>query len=288
VVESAAEIHHQREPAVSDTPKSSADGSVSNESGQGGIDPDAPVEKLTVGDLLNMVRQTQEAPAAGADAEVTASAIAMEVARSDRKARSDWEAAREAVARVGASPPDVQVCFLQGLIGHPDEAERFMEDPVGYARESGVLLDPVLVRDIVDTVVFGADLKERLGDRLSPGALRDIAAMRQQPNAGVMAGAATVAASAVSAATAAVRSESLAEVARLKGLDEAGIRLPGGRVLRAPRDVAVAVATMGNAVAVYGTTAVSALSAAAASDRVRLAALRGRESAKAPGKPRKT
>lgn len=279
---------------MSDDPKPSADASVSNEGGQpparggqGGVDLDTPVASLTVGELLNIVRQAQGAPAAEADAETAASSIAMEVARSDQKARGDWETAREAVAWVGASPPDVQVCFLQGLIERPDEAERFMADPAGYARESGVLLDPVLVRDIVDTVVFGADLKERLGDRLSPGALRDIATMRQQPNACVMAGAATVAAAAVSAVTAAVKSESLAEVARLKGLDKAGIRLPGGRVLKAPRDVAVAVVTANNAVAVYATTAVSAVSAVAATDRVRLAALRGRESAKAP-RPKKT
>lgn len=276
---------------MSDGPKHSADDPVSNESEQPAapaerrdVGLETPVANLTVGELLRLVRDAQDE--AGARTESAASSIALEVARSDEKARADWETTREAVAWVGASPPDVQVCFLQGLVDRPDEAERFLEDPVGFARDSGVLLDPALVRDIVDTVVFGADLKERLGDRLSPGALRDIAYMRQQPNACVMAGAATVAAAAVSAVTAAVKTEALAEVARLKGLDKAGIRLPGGRVLKAPRDVAVAVVTANNAVAVYATTAVAASGAVAATDRVRLAALRGRESAKGPKSPK--
>jgi hypothetical protein len=284
---------------VSDGPKHSADDSVSNESEQPpvpaerrDVDLETPVANLTVGELLRLVRDAQDeagigaGAGAGARTESAAASIALEVARSDEKARSDWEATREAVAWVGASPPDVQVCFLQGLIDRPDEAERFLEDPVGFARDSGVLLDPALVRDIVDTVVFGANLKERLGNRLSPGALRDIAYMRQQPNACVMAGAATVAAAAVSAVTAAVKTEALAEVARLKGLDKAGIRLPGGRVLKAPRDVAVAVVASNNAVAVYATTAVAASGAVAATDRARLAALRGREGAKGPKSPK--
>lgn len=276
---------------MSDGPKSGADESMSNETEQPSrpttpaAGPDTLVSDLTVGELLHLLRETQAGSAMSDTQRESAEAgIAREVARSDEKVRAEWAEARDAVAWVGASPTDIQVCFLQGLVNNPEEAERFLEDPTGYARESGVLLDPDLVRDIVDTVVFGADLKERLGDRVSPGALRDIAYMRQHPNACVMAGAATVASAAAAAAAAAVKSEALGEVARLKGLDGAGIRLPGGRVLKAPRDVAVSVVVANNAVAVYGTTAVSAVSAAAATDRVRLAALRGRESAGVPEK----
>lgn len=238
--------------------------------GDAPVDLDADLSDLTLRDLIAILRRELLAT------EGAAGGLERAALEGDFPAERSWKDAQEAVALIGPSPVDVQVCFLEGLVSHPDEAERFLEDPAGYAKQAGVLLDPALVRDIVDVAVFGADLEKRLGGQVSPGALRDIAHIRQRPIAGVVSGAAASAAAAAFAVTAAMEKASISDVARMKGIDAHGVRLPGGRFLRTPRDVATAVVVSNNAVAVYATTAVaSGAASVVASDRLGLAALRG-------------
>lgn len=176
------------------------------------------------------------------------------IEESDRAAREGWEQATNAVASVGASPTDVQVCFLEGLVAHPAEAARFLEDPIGYSREAGIILDPVLVRDILLTVVFGEDTRA-LENRLSPGALRDIVGLRERAHACVIQGATSATLSAMGAVTTAAATGE--ELSKLKGLGEQGVRLPGGRTLRLPADLRPNTVVAKNLVAVYGATTVA-------------------------------
>lgn len=181
------------------------------------------------------------------------------VARDRRRVGEDeMREAECAVDAVGASPTDVQVCFLEGLVGHPAEAAKFLEDPQQYALEHGVILDPRLVRDIVATVVLGEDA-DLLRDRLSPGALRDVLSLRDRAHQGVMDGAATVTAASMGAVLSAAQSAT--DLQRAKGLSSAGVRLPGGRTLTLPADLNAVVVASHAVVAVYGTTTVSVLSA---------------------------
>ncbi len=233
-------------------------------------DPGLRLSDLTLKDLIAILR-SQFVPRADAPAVESA----MEGASETEAAAERWQAGVRAVEMIGASPTDVQVCFLEGLVTHPDEAAKFLEDPAGYSKEAGVLLDPRLVREISDVVLYGADLKARLADRLSPGALRDVARMRELPNAGVISGAAATASASASAMFSGDRKIDPDELLRIKGLDGKGVRLPGGRILKTPRDVATLVAATNNAVAVYATTAVASTAVATATDTGRLSALRG-------------
>ncbi len=184
--------------------------------------------------------------------------IRKQVERSDELAAKALQTARSAVASVGASPVDVQVCFLESLLSQPKEAQKFIEQPQQYASSHGVLLDPDLVRDILAVVVFGEPVA-KLADRISEGAMRDIAGFRDRPNAAVLQGAATVCTTAHTAVAAAkLPPEKQAE---LKGLGGRSVRLPGGRVLQLPKDVHANVLVANNAVAVYGATTVSSVTA---------------------------
>lgn len=171
------------------------------------------------------------------------------VADSERKVKETRERTEQVVAKAGASPVDVQVCFLEGLIGHPEEAKKFVENPTEYCIEHGVLLDPAVVRDILAVVVLGESMS-RLEGRVSEGALRDIAGMRDRSHAGVVQGATTVVAGAMAATSA-------EDLARLKGTATKGFRLPGGRVLKLPADMHAHMVVANNAVAVYGATTVT-------------------------------
>jgi hypothetical protein len=194
------------------------------------------------------------------------------VARPKRPAvnAGEWRKAEIVVNAVGASPIDVQVCFLEGLVGHPQEAEKFLNDPAKYTLEHGVVLDPQLVRDIVATVALGDDASTLKG-RLSPGALRDVLSLRERPNQGVMEGAATVATVVTGAVMAAAKTPK--DLQRAKGLTTEGVRLPGGRTLRIPGDLRAVLVTANNAVAVYATTTVSSAVIAASGGRRRGAAV---------------
>lgn len=173
------------------------------------------------------------------------------VERSDAIAAKVMSEARSAVGAVGASPVDVQVCFLEGLLNHPKEAKKFLDKPQEYAIAHGVLLDPDLVRDMVSVVAFGEPIS-KLSGRLSEGAMRDVASFRERPNAAVLQGAAAVCSTASAAVVAAAKRPD--EVARLKGLGARGVRLPGGRTLKLPDGVHANVLVTNNAVAIYATT----------------------------------
>lgn len=234
------------------------------------------VGDLTVRDLLALLRAEMEADPASSRESAPASAVRREVAASDEKAVAERGELRAALDAVGPSPTDVQVCFLRGLVDDPAEAKKFLDSPKTYAKEHGVLLDPQLVRDIVDTVVFGDQINERLAHKLSPGALRDVAHLRSRPNACVMGGASTVVSDVVSLVVTAASSPS--DLVDLKGLGKEGVRLPGGRVLRVPKDLNTVLTAASNAVAVYGATATGGALVMADSGRSRGRLSPGRES----------
>ncbi|WGW05994.1 hypothetical protein [Tropicibacter oceani] len=258
----------RHDPLSNDGPVPGPDPVVQDDPAPGPVPADRRVADLTLQELIAIMR-AQFVPRGDAPAIESAEA-GREAAHSER-----WQAGLRAVEMIGASPTDVQVCFLEGLASHPDEAKRFMDDPGGYAREAGVLLDPGLLRQISDVVLYGADLQKTLGGRLSPGALRDVARLREMPNAGVISGAAATASAAASAMFTATGKIDPDELLRIKGLDGKGVRLPGGRILATPRDVATLVTVANNAVAVYATTAVASSATVTATDTGRLSALRG-------------
>lgn len=75
------------------------------------------------------------------------------------------------VQLLGTSPPEAQLDFLRQLMSQPEQAKQFMEDPAEYAASHGVVLDPELVRRIVDTAVFGEPISEQMANQLGPRAV---------------------------------------------------------------------------------------------------------------------
>ena len=136
---------------------------------------------------------------------------------------------------VGGSPKEAQVLFLRGLLDNPQESRRFLENPKAYAVEHGVLLDPQVVRDVTNGLLFDVNVDPELGDRLGPRGTQALLDMRATHSAAavpaaVAAGAAAVAAAAavVEAVVTVVRASRAADLQALKGLGPNGIMLPGG------------------------------------------------------------
>jgi hypothetical protein len=184
--------------------------------------------------------------------------IRNQVDRSDLHAANTLQAARKAVATAGASPVDVQVCFLESLLSQPKEAKKFLDQPQSYAAAHGVVLDPDLLRDIVAVVAFGEPVA-RLAGRISEGAMRDIAGFRDRPNAAVLQGAAAVCTMTSNATGTPKPGTDTSALTTPTGVQ--GVRLPGGRTLQLPKDIHANVLVVNNAVAVYGATTMSSLSA---------------------------
>lgn len=139
-------------------------------------------------------------------------------------------------ALAGSSPSEVQVKFLQGLIGNPSEARKFMEAPKDYAVEHGVLVSPEIVKIAVDALIFDVNMDRNKLGSLGPLAAQDMLDMRLNNSlaavpAAVVAGAAVVAAAAavVEAVVTVVRASKVSDLVSLKGLGPNGIRMPGNR-----------------------------------------------------------
>ncbi len=231
------------------------------ETNSGGLDQDKPIADLTLGELLAVLRRAgidspgaaysgsgsgaaYSAPDAGAsrgDEQFSDSSESsqMEAARRiadsmNRETTSAREAVKRVVSLVGASPPEVQLAFLQGLTENKDEADRFQQDPVSYSREHGVLLDPEIVRTAVDVSVFDRGISPAMRDKLGPRALDALGGLRTPGGevawpAAVAAIAAVVAAgAAVVSAVTAVTKNNPADILAMKGLGPRGITMPGG------------------------------------------------------------
>mmetsp|Transcript_29159 Transcript_29159/g.56246 ORF Transcript_29159/g.56246 Transcript_29159/m.56246 type:complete len:266 (+) Transcript_29159:700-1497(+) len=231
------------------------------------MNADAPLGEVTLRELIEALRSqfvSRDEQSGGMETAIGG----------DQTVSDEWQEATRIVEMIGPSPTDVQVCFLEGLMNNPDEAEEFLKDPAGFSREAGVLLDPELVREISDVVLFGRDLETHLGDKLSPGALVDVARMREMPNKRMISDAASSAAATAKGLVGSSGKINAKELMRVKGLDSKGVRLPGGRVLRSPKDITVLTVASNNAVAVYATSAITASGLVTASDRRHLSALR--------------
>lgn len=190
--------------------------------------------EMTVGQLVERLQSQgllgDEGVAREAAGELEARIL--EQNRADERKRADIE---RVVGLVGASPRNIQVKFLKGLAQNPDEAKAFMEDPRGYSKSHGVLLEPKLVRGLADSVLHGDPLPRDVLEGIGAEGIRDVLDMRGGPGgvaawpAAVAAIAAVVsAAAAVVTAVTAVTSDHTRDILALKGLGPHGVRLPGG------------------------------------------------------------
>ncbi|MEZ4298034.1 MAG: hypothetical protein R3B70_23960 [Polyangiaceae bacterium] len=136
---------------------------------------DKLVTELTVGELLALLRAHGDAGAG--------------------HARSQVRTAED------ASPPETQIKLLRRLISSPIEMQAFMADPPGYARSQGVTMDPQLVRAILDAVLFGDALNERVAADIDPQTIEELVG---KPGALAWPAAVSAAAAVVSAAAAVV------------------------------------------------------------------------------------
>lgn len=190
----------------------------------------SPLNDMSVGELLDLLRR-----------------IAGESGSMEKTSEPNYEAVeaineRTRIGRVhrvavlemlGASPPKIQLEFLDSLANYEEARNGFMKDPVGYSKEAGVLLDERFVSAIVDLVVFdkelqpdfaakyGKDVAARLAELHNPGTAAWPAA--------VAAIAAVVAAGAavVQAVTSVMKDHSAGDLMRLKGLGAQGVNIKG-------------------------------------------------------------
>lgn len=198
------------------------------------------VGSLSVGELLDLLRRVSgptESYASERDNSDTPSAesAAMEMVESFNAAAVAERSKRMLmVEMVGASPAEIQIDFLSGLAKNDDARAAFMDDPVGFSKEAGVLLDEKLVSAVVDAAVFDRGIDKAVLDKFGPIVAGKIGGFRDPGQvawpAAVAAVAAVVAAGAavVSAATAVMKNHSAGDLMRLKGLGPNGVRLPQG------------------------------------------------------------
>ena len=97
-----------------------------------------------------------------------AEALETRLAAQRRGAAERASRTRAVVAVAGASPPARQVAFLKGLLADPAAAKAFLEAPESFAAERGIVVEPELIRGMVDTLVFEEPMSERLVARLGP------------------------------------------------------------------------------------------------------------------------
>ncbi len=150
------------------------------------------------------------------------------------------EAARkkdaETLDKVKFAPVEAQIAFIKELIKKPKEAEDFLRNPKKYTIEHGILLDPKVVKTIVNNIIFDASLDEKVVKEYDINSVRDIVDMREGNVSGpyampaaVAAGAAVVAAVAavVTMVVTLVRTKKPKDLIALQGLGDKGILLPG-------------------------------------------------------------
>lgn len=196
------------------------------------------LSNMTVGDFLELLRRQGCLPTAqpGTRTEsAEATTFEREIAERNQRVASERATLERVVSLVGASPPDIQVAFLKGLAENPDERSSFMEDPAAYSINHGVMLDPALVRTMLDTRLFGEAITDRLVDKIGPLAVNDMLVGGALGPGGVAAWPAAVAAvAAVVAAAAAVVSavtsvtkHNPGDILAMKGLGPKGVTIPG-------------------------------------------------------------
>ncbi len=150
------------------------------------------------------------------------------------------------------TPVEGQIAFVKELIKQPAEAKAFMNDPKTYAVEHGILLNPDVIRSVVNQVMFDTVLDEELVSTVGQHAAKDIADMRAHLKPGklkvdvvgggrynpvanaaaVAAGAAVVMAvvAVVTMVVTLVRATRPGDLVSLQGLGAKGVLLPGNQV----------------------------------------------------------
>lgn len=178
-------------------------------------------------------------PGSGEVVEWTPEQLEFLVENDSRGIATTREALAETVRLVGGSPVEAQIEFLKGLVANPPEAQAFISDPKSYAVAHGILLDPDVVKEVVNATLFDVTVDPGLVDRLGLRAASGIIDMRASNSvaavpAAVAAGAAAVAAAAavVEAVVTLVRTKRVEDLLVLKGLGPNGIVLPGGAPFR--------------------------------------------------------
>ena len=165
----------------------------------GAVDLDRPLSQLTIRELLAILRESTLGPvpprpvvdpipatAPGTDLPVSSGeaqaagreAVQRRLEAANREAAATQENVARVVSIVGASPPEIQIQFLRGLAENRDEADRFMQDPTGYVREHGVLLDPAVVKTAVDFVAFDSRISPALVDQIGLRAIDQLVGMK--------------------------------------------------------------------------------------------------------------
>lgn len=167
----------------------------------------------------------------------------------DKRTQEELKAIDERLGNVKFTPVEGQVAFIKELIKRSDETKRFLADPKQYAVDHGILIDPKVVKKVVNQVLFDTVLDEEfcgtagvhvtkdivdLRDRLKPGGIKPIGPggdpVNPVANAAVVAAAAAVAVAVVEVVTMVVtlvRAKRPADLVSLQGLGANGVMLPG-------------------------------------------------------------
>lgn len=167
----------------------------------------------------------------------------------DKRTQEELQSVHERLESVKFTPVEGQVAFIKELIKRPNETKRFLADPKQYAVDHGILIDPQLVKKVVNQVLFDTVLDEEfcgstgvhvtkdivdLRDRLKPGGIKPVGPggdpINPVANAAVVAAAAAVAVAVVEVVTMVVtlvRAKRPADLVSLQGLGANGVMLPG-------------------------------------------------------------
>lgn len=211
-----------------------------DDTGGAGVPMDTPLNTMTLGELISVLRGLpQFARPNEAETEGAAAASGMASLEAGNQEAFRMRSARLSIASlVGSSPPAIQMAFLKGLAEDEKERSKFMEDPVGFSKDHGVLLDETVISTALNTLVFDRPIDGAVLQRIGPNAAATLGGLRGPGTfawpAAVAAIAAVVAAgAAVVSAVTSVMKDHASDIMRLKGLGPDGVRLPGGRSLAA-------------------------------------------------------
>lgn len=150
------------------------------------------------------------------------------------------------------TPVEGQIAFIKELIKSPAETRAFIAAPKDYAVDHGILLNPDVVRAVVNQVMFDASLDTALHTEIGPSASKDLIDLRDRlkpgglkpvgpggdpvnpaANAAAVAAGAAVAMAVVAVVTMVVtlvRAKKPEDLVSLQGLGAHGVLLPGKQI----------------------------------------------------------
>jgi len=227
---------------------------------------DTPLSAMTLGDLVTALQNMQANPVAESSSR---SPAGMSLEAGNAEALRKSTARRNVTKLVGSSPPEIQMQYLKALAQDEESRSKFLQDPVGYSKGHGVLLDEDVVSTVLDTIVFDrvidSSVVARLGKSgaLTLSELRSAGGVNAWPAAVAAIAAVVAAGAAVVSAVTSVMSDNAQDILRLKGLGPNGIRMPGGHVSHPPGGAALVVSNPPGALIVSNPPGAVMLSATA-------------------------